>query len=187
LAVRRALADDTAATVSGRPVADAATWSRAIREESLRVARFGHDATVVMLEVPRLQVLADRLGGGVADRVATEAARLLASETRSVDRIARLGEARFGVLLLETDEGAAGGYIARVREATDRWLESTGLSIRVSFGWASPTEGDSLMAAAATAEQRMHDAGHGARAVDSARDESPDGIRSVPSPGVGWP
>ena len=187
LPVHRALAGHAPSTVPQRPVADATTWSRAIREESVRVARFGHDATVVMLEVPRLQVLADRLGGGVADRVATEAARVLASETRAVDRIARLGEARFGILLLETDEGAAGGYVERVRAATDRWLESTGLSIRVSYGWASPAEGDSLMAAAATAEQRMHHVGHGPRTVGNADDQGSEGVRSVPGAGVGWP
>ena len=178
LPVHRALADDATSTMPHRAVGDAATWSRAIREESVRVARFGHAATVVMLEVPRLRMLADRLGGGVADRVATEAARLLASETRVVDRIARLGEARFGILLLETDEGAAGGYVDRVRGVTDRWLESTGLSIRASLGWASPSKGGSLMAAAATAEQRMHDAGHGPRADDMIDDQSAE---------TGWP
>jgi diguanylate cyclase (GGDEF)-like protein len=148
-----------------RPVEDAATWSRAIREESARVARFGHAATVVMAEVPRLQVLSDRLGRGVADRVVTEAARLMVSDTRAVDRVARLGEARFGVLLMETDEIAASDYVERVRAATDRWLESAGLSIRLSVGWASATDGSDVAAAAATAEQRMHEADHGPKAV----------------------
>ena len=184
---RRALAGDAGSNMAQRSIADAATWSRAIRDESVRVARFGHPATVVMLELPRLRVLADRLGGGIADRVVTEAGRLLASETRAVDRIARLGETRFGVLLLETDEDAAGEYVERVRTVTDRWLESTGLSIRVSFGWASPTDGGSLMAAAATAEQRMHDAGHEARAVAGADEDRPAGNPSVSGAGVGWP
>ena len=155
------------------PVGDAATWSRAIREESARVARFGHAATVVMAEVPRLHVLSDRLGRGVADRVVTEAARLLVSDTRAVDRVARLGEARFGVLLLETDETAASGYVERVRDATDRWLESAGLSIRLTIGWASATDGSDIVAAAATAERRMHEADHGATAVRIAQDASP--------------
>lgn len=121
-----------------------------------------------MAEVPRLDVMADRLGRGVADLVATEAARLLVADTRAVDRIARLGDARFGILLLETDEIAAGGYVERVRTATDRWFESAGLSVRLSFGWASPTEGGNLLGAAADAEQRMRDAGHGGTAIRSA-------------------
>jgi GGDEF domain-containing protein len=104
-----------------------------------------------------------------------------------VDRIARLGAGRFGILLLETDEGAAAGYVERVRAVTDRWLESTGLSIRASFGWASPAAGDSLMAAAATADQRMHDAGHGGTAEDSAHGQDPSVAPPVPRAEAGWP
>jgi diguanylate cyclase (GGDEF)-like protein len=139
-------------------LADPAMWSRAVREESARVARFGHPVTVVMAELPRLDGLADRFGHGVADRIATEAARVLVSEGRAADRIARLGDAQFGVLLLETEELAASGYVERVRAATDGWLESAGLSIRLSLGWASPGPGGDVVAAATTAEQRMHDA-----------------------------
>jgi len=113
-----------------------------------------------MAEVPRLQALTDRLGPGAADRVVTEATRLLVAETRAVDRVARLGEGRLGILLLETDEKAAGGYVDRVRAATDGWLQSAGLSIRLSFGWAAASDGSGVLAAAATAEQRMHDADH---------------------------
>ncbi|HEX5825624.1 MAG TPA: diguanylate cyclase [Candidatus Limnocylindrales bacterium] len=141
-------------------LADAATWSRAIREESARAARYAHPVTVVMAELPHLDVLADRFGQGVADRVASEAARVLISEGRAADRIARLGDARFGVLLSETAELAAAGYIERVRAAIDTWLESTGLSTRLSLGWASPAEGGDVTAAAIAAEQRMHDSEH---------------------------
>jgi diguanylate cyclase (GGDEF)-like protein len=139
-------------------LADPAMWSRTVREESARVARFGHPVTVVMAELPRLDGLADRFGHGVADRIATEAARVLVSEGRAADRIARLGDAQFGILLLETEENAASGYIERVRAAIDAWLESAGLSIRLSLGWASPGPGGDVVAAAMTAEQRMHDA-----------------------------
>ena len=149
------------------PVADAATWSRAIREESARVARFGHPATVVMAEVPRVHAIADRLGPGVVERVVTEAARLLVTDTRAADRVACLGTGRFGILLLETDETAAGGYVERVRSGVDRWLESTGLSVRLSLGWASPTDGGDVLTAAAIAEQRMHDADHGPPTVSA--------------------
>lgn len=140
-------------------LADPAAWSRTIREESARVARYGYPVTVVIAELAHLDALVDRFGRGVADRVATEAARSLVSESRAADRIAWLGDARFGVLLLETAEIAAGAYVERVRAAANGWLESTGLSIRLSLGWASPAEGGDVMAAAATAEQRMHDAG----------------------------
>jgi GGDEF domain-containing protein len=110
-----------------------------------------------MAELPRLDAVADRLGRDVADRVVTETVGMLVSEGRAVDRIARLGEARFGVLLLEADELGARVYIDRLRTLADGWLESAGLSIRLSLGWASPADGGDVMAAAATAEQRMQD------------------------------
>ena len=137
---------------------DPAMWSRAIREESARLARFGHPVTVVMADLPRLDGLSDRFGRGIADQVTAEAAQWLASESRATDRVAWLGGAHFGVLLPETDEIAAGAWVERVRAIADGWLESTGLSIRMSLGWASPTEEGDVTAAAIAAEQRMHDA-----------------------------
>jgi diguanylate cyclase (GGDEF)-like protein len=137
---------------------DPAMWSRAIREESARAARFGHPITVVIADLPRLDGLSDRFGSGIADQVTAEAAQWLASESRAVDRVAWLGGARFGILLPETDEIAAGAWVERVRGVADDWLEATGLSIRLSLGWASPTEGGDVAAAAIAAEQRMHDA-----------------------------
>jgi diguanylate cyclase (GGDEF)-like protein len=148
----------TGARVTRAGVPDPAGWSRTIREESARVARFGHPVTVVMAELPHLDVLGDHFGRGVADRVAEETTRLLVSDTREADRIARLGDGRFGVLLLETEEIAAGRYVERVRAITDRWLESTGLTMRLSLGWASPADGGDVVGAAAAAEQRMREA-----------------------------
>ena len=138
-------------------LADPATWDRAIRDESARAARFGRPVTVVVAELHNLDDVADRLGRGVAERVVAETARVLVADGRALDRIASLGGGRFGVLLLETEESAARGYVDRVRAAADGWLESAGLSIRLSLGWASPTERGDIVAAAAIAEQRMYE------------------------------
>lgn len=146
-----------------------ATWDRAVREESARAARFGRPVTVVMAELPDLDHLADHLGRDVADRVVVETARLLSSEGRAVDRIAWLGAARFGVLLLETEETRAPGYVDRVRATADDWLQSAGLTIRLSLGWASPADGSDVFAATTLARQRMHDAGRASRAVRGIR------------------
>ena len=153
------LPDQSVAALANAPagLADPAAWDRTLREESARVARFGRPVTVVMAEIPDLDGVIDRLGRGVADRVVTETARLLVTKGRAADRIAWLGDARFGILLSETEEIRATGYIDRVRAAADGWLESAGLSIRLSLGWASPAEGVDVMAAAAAAHQRMRD------------------------------
>ena len=146
---------------------DPASWERTVREESARAARFHRPVTVVMTELPRLDEVADRLGRDAADRVVAQIARLLVAEGRAVDRIAWLEYARFGVLLMETEEARATDYVDRVRAAADAWLQGSGLTVRLALGWASPAEGGDVVAAIAAAEERMR-RGHG-RDADEAR------------------
>ena len=146
---------------------DPAAWERTIREESARAARFHRPVTVVMAELPRLDEVADRLGRDAADRVVAETARLLVAEGRAVDRVAWLDYARFGVLLMETEEARATDYVDRVRSAADAWLQGAGLSVRMSLGWASPAEGGDVVAAVATAQVRMR--GSDSRELGEAR------------------
>ena len=138
-------------------VADRAGWDRAVREESARVARFSRPVTVVIAELPRIDDVAARLGRDAADRVVAETARLLVAEGRSVDQIALLDYAVFGVLLPETEEPRAREYVDRVRAVADEWLQSAGLSVRLALGWASPAEDRDVEAAAALAQQRMRE------------------------------
>jgi GGDEF domain-containing protein len=109
----------------------------------------------VIAELRQLDGVVERLGRQAADRIVSEIAHLMLTEGRSVDRMARLGDGRFGLLLLETDEIAARGYIDRLQAAADGWLESAGLSIRLSLGWAGATEAGDVASAAAAAYQRM--------------------------------
>jgi diguanylate cyclase (GGDEF)-like protein len=132
-------------------LADAVTWERILREESARAARFRRPSTVVTACLTHLEHLADRSGRNAADRVVAETLRLLESEARAVDRIVRLSDSTFGILLPETGELGASRYAERVRTAADAWLASAGLSVRLELDWASlPDEGevDALMSAA---------------------------------------
>lgn len=140
-------------------VADRAAWHRIVQEESARAARFERPVTVVIAELQRLEDVAIRLGPAAADRLVVETARLLVTEGRAVDQVARLDRARFGVLLPDTAESGARDYVDRVRAAADDWLRASGLSVRLSLGWASPGDDHDLVAAAALAEERMREAG----------------------------
>lgn len=131
------------------------TWNRHLREETARIARFGRRATVVLADCPGLDGMAERLGAPASERVAAELARLLVAEGRASDRVAPLGAARFGVLLVETDEDAAQHYVERVRAASDDWLASAGLAARLVIGCASPAPGTDLALAVDTARERM--------------------------------
>lgn len=148
--------------------ADAVTWERIVREESARAARFGRASTVVTASLPHLDDVADRSGRDAADRVVAETQRLLEAEGRAVDRIVRLSDSTFGILLLETGELGASRYAERVRVAADAWLTSAGLAVRLEFDWASlPNDGelDALISAA-----RSHGTNAGAdRAVRAPR------------------
>jgi diguanylate cyclase (GGDEF)-like protein len=107
-----------------------------VRDESARAARFRRPSMVVTASLPNLDDVAARWGRAAAERVVTETARLLVSQGRAVDHIARLGDATFGVLLPETGEFGASRYAERVRAAADSWLMASGLSVRLEIGWA---------------------------------------------------
>ncbi len=132
-------------------VARSVTWEALLLDESARIRRFGRQATVVVAECPRLDSIADRLGAVAADRIVAEVERVLRAESRTTDRVVRLGPARFGVLMVETAAADGRRYVERVREAAGRWFESAGLSPNFAIGWASPDEGEDLDAAAAAA------------------------------------
>lgn len=145
--------DDRLSAGRAGPVgpADPEMWELIVREESARAARFERPSTVVTASLPHLEDVAERSGREAADRVVAETLRLLESEGRAVDRIVRLSDSTFGILLLETDELGASRYAARVRAATDAWLTSAGLAVRLEFDWTSlPNDGelDALVSAA---------------------------------------
>jgi diguanylate cyclase (GGDEF)-like protein len=161
-------------------------WNRIIADEDARNHRYGHPATVVILELDGLERLVGALGPQAADRVVPALADALSRNARGADHLARLGPARFGILLPETTEIEAVNYVERVRLACDLWLESGAIALRLAIGWASPAPGTDLSAAVTTAQSRMYEELHrnARRAGDLGSDETatvPDASGS-PSP-----
>lgn len=133
----------------------ATAWELLVRHESKRIARHGDPIAVVFAELDGLDGLSGLFGADVADRLIVPTAELLRRHARGSDRVARLGRARFAVLLLEADEAGARTYVERVREATDRWLEAGALKVRLAIGWASLAPGGDIASAARAAQARM--------------------------------
>ena len=131
-------------------------WNRVIADEDARNHRYGRPATVVILELDGLERLTGALGPQAGDRVVPALADALSRNARGADHLARLGPARFGILLPETTEIEAVNYVERVRLACDLWLESGAIALRLAIGWASPAPGTDLSAAVTTAESRMY-------------------------------
>ena len=133
-----------------------AEWTRIVADEDARIHRYGHPATVVVIELEGLDRLVSALGREAGERILPAVADALGRNARGADHLARLGPSRFGVMLPETGEVEAVNYIERVREACDLWLESGAIALRLSIGWASSTADRSLGDAIALAQDRMY-------------------------------
>jgi diguanylate cyclase (GGDEF)-like protein len=120
------------------------------------VNRYGHPATIVLVELAGVDRLAERLGPEAADRLIPPIAATMRRHARAADNLARLGPARFGVLLAETDEVVAINYIERVRSACDVWLQSGAVALRLSIGWAEVGPKQPVEVALRAAETRLN-------------------------------
>jgi len=132
------------------------TWTRWLHEEETRVRRYHRPATVVLVELEGLERLVERLGPAAADRLIPPVAATMRRHARESDRVARLGPARFGAILPETDEVRAINYVERVRSTCDVWLASGAVSLRLSMGWAEMNASHLLEATLAAAEDRLN-------------------------------
>ncbi len=120
---------------------DEATWDRRVVDESARVKRYPRPVTIVRLELDGLERLTALLGDEAGDRLLRAMADTLRRLARDTDHVARLGHMGFGVLMPETSEDAATGYVDRVSRASELWLESGAIAVRLAIGWAA-TSGD---------------------------------------------
>ena len=130
-------------------------WNRLVADEDVRYARYKRAATVVIIELDGFDRLTAALGQLAADRVIVAVTDTIRRHARKSDHVARLGPSRFGVLLTETNEIAAINYVERVRQASDLWLESGAISLRLAVGWASPVVDSGVAGAQAQAIERM--------------------------------
>jgi diguanylate cyclase (GGDEF)-like protein len=130
-------------------------WNRIIGDEDARFKRYGHPATIVIIELDGLDRLITALGREAGDRILPAVADALSRNARGADHLARLGPGRFGILLPETGEVAAVNYVERVREACELWLEAGAIALELAIGWASPGSETSLSDALSAAQERM--------------------------------
>ncbi|HLO35174.1 MAG TPA: diguanylate cyclase [Candidatus Deferrimicrobium sp.] len=130
-------------------------WDRIILSEQARAARYHRPVTVAFAEIVGLDSLASQWGWDVSERALAACARRLGREIRSSDHIARLEQARFGILLTETAEIAAINFVERARASCERELATVGTDVAIGFGWASPPEGGDLSDAVQLALTRL--------------------------------
>ena len=153
---------------------DGAAFHRLIVQEDGRLRRYHRPATVVIFELDGLDRLAEHLGDRAAERVVAAMADSIRRLARGADHAARLGRGRFAVLLPETDEIAAIHYVERVRRASELWLESSAIAVRLAIGWAGTAGDPSLPDTQQVALERMYaELRRGARREDAAAASAP--------------
>jgi diguanylate cyclase (GGDEF)-like protein len=135
----------------------AGAWAKWLAEEAARVDRYGHPATIVLVELAGIERLAEKLGQEAADRLIPPITTTMRGHARASDNLARLGYAKFGVLLTETDEILAINYVERVRSACDVWLQSGAIALRLSIGWAQVGPKQPVEVAIQAAEARLNE------------------------------
>lgn len=136
----------------------------AVHREAARAERYGRPATVVAVEFAIEEPT--RIGGALpqalrrtrheeVDRLAGPIGYTLRREARGSDRIARVAPNRFHVLLPETTDADARGYIERARRACEVWFAGAAIPVRLRIEAASTGRDRSLVEALADVEERL--------------------------------
>jgi len=132
-------------------------WRRLVIAEVSRATRYRRPMTAVILDVDGMDSILRVWGQEVAHHTLRETAQCLRRMARTSDHLTRIGPARFGILLTETDEIAAINFVERVRVAGPKAVPRTADLIRFVFGWASPKATEAPEAVVRRAEERMAD------------------------------
>jgi diguanylate cyclase (GGDEF)-like protein len=135
-----------------------------ISKEAARSQRFGHELSLIMLDIDDFKRVNDTHGHLQGDEVLRTIGVVLASESRGVDEPARYGGEEFAVALPETGlEGAlelAERIRARIESEAIPRIDGTGtLKITASVGAASmPASTDSARGLIAAADAALYEA-----------------------------
>jgi diguanylate cyclase (GGDEF)-like protein len=92
----------------------------ALRRETRRASRFGHDLSVVQIDVDSLKQLQDELGPLKTNLVLKEMVGVLAEQVRSFDVLARYRQEEFMLVLPQTGRDGASEVAERARTAIER-------------------------------------------------------------------
>jgi hypothetical protein len=128
----------------------------ALRFEAARTERYQRPATVIGVEFALgAPAPTPHHEGRQIDRLAGPIGFTLRREARDTDRIARVAPNRFHVLLPETSEEDALGYIERARQACEVWFAGAALPVKLRIEFESTTGDPSLTQALASVEERL--------------------------------
>lgn len=128
-------------------------------EELARLARGRRfPVTVLMADVNGLKRVNDSHGHAAGDALLRRAHEVLRAGVRGEDVVARIGGDEFGVVLPETDAGAASRVVARIREGLATLnAQHPDDPLSMAFGTATAQPHEPLDAALRLADARMYE------------------------------
>lgn len=113
-------------------------YNKHFQIEFKRAQRYGHDLSVVFLDIDNFKSINDRYGHSTGDEVLCMVAEVLNKKTRGSDICIRYGGDEFIILLPETHKLAASETAEKLRRAiSDLHVPPNGSSISISIGIAS--------------------------------------------------
>jgi diguanylate cyclase (GGDEF)-like protein len=153
-----------------------------IAKEDERARRFGHDLSLIMLDIDDFKQVNDTRGHLQGDEVLRMVGRVLREESRGVDEPARYGGEEFAVALPETSLSGAAELAERVRsriesESVPGVDGQAPLKVTASIGAASmPASAENARDLIAAADAALYEAkGAGKNRVVTAPAKSPAG------------
>lgn len=119
-------------------------YEQLAKDEIARARRYDNTLSQILLDVDRFKTINDRFGHAVGDRVLVELTRLLQSNLRQVDVLARWGGEEFVILLPECDLEQAAAAAEKLRACLDAHCIADVGRVTASFGVAEHVEGETL-------------------------------------------
>ena len=158
-------------------------FDRRMAEEERRGRRHRHATCVLCVDIDRLKAINDRFGHRAGDRAIVAVGRILSTNVRAVDAVARVGGDEFMVLLPETSATAASVLARRivrhVAEHSDRSIGALTVSIGITELEAmEERESGDVLEAADAALYRAKAAGGGLVAV-ARREAAGNGVSRI--------
>lgn len=111
-----------------------------LERELARRNRTGECVSVVIVDMDDLKWRNDTLGHASGDGALKALAVACEREVRTTDLVARLGGDEFGILLVDSDDGGAAAFLARLRSRIESCTIG-GHGLSASIGVASATDG----------------------------------------------
>lgn len=131
--------------------------------EGLRAKRYRRPLSISLFDIDKFKEINDRHGHLIGDRILREVARIIQSEMRSTDTLARWGGEEFLIISPETNRAGVRELAERMRRLIERSAFPDAIKVTASFGTAEWQEGDEVEDFYQRVDEALYEAKTGGR------------------------